>query len=151
MNANAALKLIRDHGVLGLCESDGCLCIHFEIQGVNVDVSCRKSSVGGLPFDREFYGTVVRVHSRHLDSSIIELQPIADEIVKQVAGYDGRPIAVRFCDWAYDRPPRCAYCGEPRADLNGYLCAKHQDVDKYWTVGQPERGAASRPESSRTE
>ncbi len=121
MNGPAALALIKSIGIFGLDGPDGCLCLHWQTHGVEVDVSCRKSSD---PMDRIvpwFYGVSLRVHSRHMDASGTELRAIADEVAKQLAP-EGYAIAARFCDYDCDKHVKCTYCGKPRQELSGYLC-----------------------------
>jgi len=54
-------NLIKDVGVDRLGSFDGCLCTHFAVQNVSVDVSCRKSPSGNP--DDQFYGVLARVKS----------------------------------------------------------------------------------------
>jgi hypothetical protein len=130
MDAAAALKLIRDIGVGGLGGFDGCLCTSFEVHGVKVDVSCRKSS-GSDTAGSEFYGTLVRVHSDHMDADD-GLVSIAQEVAEQVL--DQSPdVLVRFTDYRHDKECLCVYCGQPRQSPSGYLCDA--------CVGRPRRGA----------
>ena len=97
---NGVIDLIREVGIYRLGGYDGCPCTSFEVQSVSVDVSCHKSS------------QCVRVHSHHmdycddnhrLDKSL--LQPIADEVLRQVDEHYGgngdyrAGYSVKFQTW----------------------------------------------------
>lgn len=115
---NAVLELIREVGLHRLGGFDGCMCTHFSVQRVDVDVSCRKSSGG----TKGFYGTTVRVHSRSLDQDGAELEQVAREVAKQIHEQDGCELRVRYCDYLEDRDQKCVHCAKPREDAPGYLC-----------------------------
>lgn len=126
MNSKAAIDLLKEVGIYRLIDFDGCLCGGCEIQGISIDISCRKSS-GGFKFSEDFHGTTVRVHSRHLDSSFSELQEVANEVVgllKSEAGERGE-IGVRLCEYEMDKESTCVWCNGPRSDASGYYCAQH--------------------------
>lgn len=91
MNGNGALKLISEIGVGVLGGFDGCACTAFSVQGVNVDVSCRKS------------GKYIRVSSRHDDAFRADLQMIANEVERQIMEFDPTPLAINIvgCASAY--------------------------------------------------
>lgn len=126
MNADKALALVKSVGIYGLAGTDGCLCMSCAVQGVSIDVSCRKSA-SGIPGYR---GTVVRVWSRHLDFDAKALQVIADEVVLQISEETQR-VVTRLCEWRIDESQLCAYCEKPREDAAGYLCNEHLGV---WRV-----------------
>ena len=124
MNGAKALKLIQDVGVFGLGWSDGCLCSHFEVQGVCVSVSCRKSE------------NCLRVYSSG-DVDPEDLQAIAAEVNRQL---EPNHLAIRFCDYKFDHANGkwegegktarwveesiCCYCAGLRQDEEAYLCQK---------------------------
>jgi len=121
MNAQKALDLIKANGIFGLGDYDGCMCLNFEVCGVHVDVSCRKSS--GSSLFGGFHGTTVRVYSRHMDAGADDLKIVAAEVIRQVRESEGHlPIQLRFCEYSDDSDSKCAYCGKPRATAQGYLC-----------------------------
>ena len=120
MNAAAALALLREVPLERLCDLNGCICTSCAIQGIEIDVSCRKRS--GTSRD-DGPTTMIRVHSRHLDADAGGLAMVAQEVVRQVHRWEPWPhIVVRFCDYAQDNPPKCIYCGKSRNDMAGYLC-----------------------------
>lgn len=132
MNAQKAAALIKEKGIFGLGDYDGCMCCHFEVNGVHVDISCRKSSDGAM-FDG-FYGTTVRVSSRHMDSDASGLAEVAVVVIEQVQENEGHlPINLRFCDYEHDaNGGKCVYCGKSRGNPTGYLCDGCQtEADKY--------------------
>lgn len=123
MDGPEALKLLKEVGVYRLCGTDGCLCMSCKVQGVTIDVTCRKSNGYGwvrkvMP---EFRGTLVRVYSRHLDKCGDDLAAIAKEIAAQISE-DTSSATARFCDHRHDDEQLCTYCDKPREDLRGYLC-----------------------------
>lgn len=89
MDAKAAIELLREVGIYRLCGTEGCLCMSCEIQGISIDVSCRKSNGSRIEELPEFYGTVIRVSSHHLDSNAAELQLVADEVKAQLESNGG--------------------------------------------------------------
>lgn len=119
MNPERAVAIIRDVGVFGLGFTDGCICTSFSIQGIDVDISCRKGSNMDTIF-REFYGIGIRVYSSSLDSTGEGLGLVAREVARQLAdqGYD---IKVRLCNYDRDRECKCVWCGNPR-EKTAYLC-----------------------------
>lgn len=123
MNGKAALRLLQDISILHLGGYDGCLCTNCEIQGVCIDVSCRKSS--GSAAVRKlypgFHGTLIRVYSRHLDEDGGELEAIAREVARQIG--EGGEIRARFTDYRHDDQQLCTYCDKKREEPTGYLCA----------------------------
>ncbi len=80
------VDLIREVGVGRLGNFDGCVCCHFEVRNVSVDVACGKGrnrgvwvSSGSLDYyDQE---------QNCLDESL--LRPIADEVKRQIEDADG--------------------------------------------------------------
>ena len=105
---SAALDLIKDVGVATLGGFDGCLCTHFSVQGVSVDVGCRKSS----------NRATVRVYSnQEIPRSYLE--EIAEEIAKHLGKIESTPMSFRYCSYQDDNPPRCIYCHAPRAQAHG--------------------------------
>lgn len=126
MDAKAAARLIAEKGIFGLGGYDGCMCTNFEVQGVHIDISCRKSS-GGSMF-KDFYGTTIRVWTNHLDGDAKGLGQVAAEVIREVRKNEGHlPIKLRFCGYKYDAEKSCTYCGKPRPDQERYLCTKCQD------------------------
>lgn len=124
MNGAAALKLICDIGVGGLGGYDGCLCTSFEVHGVHVSVSCRKSSGRNAEKIRPgFAGILVRVYSDHMDKTGKVLSAIAQRVASDLAP-EGYPVMTRFCDYNSDAGQQCTYCSAPRQDAAGYLCEK---------------------------
>jgi hypothetical protein len=123
VNGKAALELVREIGIGRLGGFDGCLCTSCEVQGVNIDVSCRKSNGSTTKIAPGFYGILIRVHSQHMDAGGDELEAVAREVAQQLAG-EGCAIMARFTDYRHDAEGRCTYCGKPRSDLAGYLCDK---------------------------
>lgn len=86
------LELIREVGVHRLANWDGCICSHFSIRNVNVDMSCGKGRDRGL-----------WIESRSGDYENGDhdalLRPIAEEVVRQAAT-DGRgPMPIHFHEW----------------------------------------------------
>ena len=124
MNAKAAVDLLRKVGLFGLAESDGCLCMSFAVQGVTIDVACRKSTGCFVPGTPDFRGLVIRSHSRNLDTDLPGLRSVADEVAAQL-GEEGCEIAIRLCDYRMDKDVLCCYCEKPRTDVAGYFCDKH--------------------------
>ena len=135
MNDKLALALILQHGIYGLGGSDGCRCTHFFVQGIWVDVSCHKSEHS------------VRVYSDYLERDPLALEPIAREVLRQIARSVeswGTPeeeaieiasrYRIRFCDFSTDNvngrregekyvwDHKCSYCGKPRLNAAAYLC-----------------------------
>jgi hypothetical protein len=115
MNAEAAVSLIREVGIARLCEFGPCLCATCEIQGVHIDISCRKSSGTG--------SLLIRVYSHHMDHTGAELRSVADIVAVQMQPMEaGMSISVRYCSYEDDHPAKCIYCGSFREDAKGYLC-----------------------------
>lgn len=137
MNAKAALDLLRKVGVRGLSGTDGCLCMSCSVQGVDIDISCRKSGACYVPGAPDFRGLLIRAHSSHMDAMYADLQDVADEVASQLADA-GQEIATRLCDYRIDRGMLCAYCEKPRTDVAGYFCAKHTtEESRGWFTGGP--------------
>lgn len=119
-NVESVLDLLQRFGVWGLGGCDGCACAHFEILGIEVHVSCRKSE------------HCVRVHCGYLGFDQSELVPIAREVLSQLT-FPSR-YSLRFCDYSKDHKngrrengvwkddQTCCYCNKPRADVDAYLC-----------------------------
>jgi hypothetical protein len=126
MNAEKALKLIKELGIYGLAESDGCPCCHFNIHGIFIDVSCHKSE------------HTIRVYSHYMFHNPFDLEPIAEEVHRQVG--ISNPYKIRFCEYSCDhvgghwegkhpnskwmKTQKCCYCSAPRPDEEAYLCEK---------------------------
>lgn len=133
MYGGRALDLIKSAHVYGLCGPDGCPCLNFEVHGVHVDVSCRKSGDGFEKIAPDFYGIKVRVHSRHMDAHGPDLHAIAQEVAKQMAS-EGYAIMARFCEYRHDAEGLCIYCDKPREEVAAYLCQKcaaNPDASRY--------------------
>jgi hypothetical protein len=118
-----ALSIIKEVGISRLANFDGCLCSSFAVQGVEVDISCRKSIGAG-----DHRGYVLRVHSNTLGSPVKELKDIAHEVARQIREIDPPyAIKIRYADWAHDvdKGRKCCWCGELREDAESYLCNAH--------------------------
>jgi hypothetical protein len=133
MNADAAIDLLRKISIYELSGTEGCMCMSCEIQGINIDVSCRKSSGSGgevakaLPQD--FYGTVVRVYSSHMDANRRDLQRVADVICEQIKDdTEHLMLAVRLCSYEEDAKSKCWYCGKGRVHPWWYACQLHDET-----------------------
>jgi len=75
-----AIELIKQHGIDGLGGLDGCTCMCFRVQGIDVHISCWKS-------DRHIW---VKADDEDTEES---LKPVADalmESLSKVVGYDAR-------------------------------------------------------------
>lgn len=117
-----AAELIKEVGVRSLSDTDGCLCMHFRVRGISVDVHCRKSNSAIDTIYPDFFGIVVRVHSFHDDYRKEEVVAVAREVASQLED-EGYAIAARFCDFAHDWKRLCVYCNKPREDAKGYVCS----------------------------
>lgn len=129
---NAAVELLRKVSIFELAGTDGCFCMTCSIQGVDIDVSCRKSS-GTYIYSRinpDFSGLVVRAHSSHLDANLTALQAVADEVSRQIRERTGEDIATRLCDYQHDDQMLCCYCDKPRTDAAGYFCNEHKGMER---------------------
>lgn len=129
MNAGKAVELIRQLGIFGLGECDGCACCHFEVQGVSVSISCHKSE------------HCVRVYSHHMDRDPMALESVAAEVLLQLNSFtSAKEYRVRFCEYsddhvgghycahnAYTHSFRCCYCHGFRRYGARYLCASCQE------------------------
>jgi hypothetical protein len=130
VNANKAIELLRRISLFDLAGTDGCMCMSCQIQGVSIEVSCRKSSGSSVvkQWEPDFYGTVVRVYSNHLDALGDELKRIADEVVRQIQPEVGsEPIRVRLCDHDVDERMVCQYCRKPRQLGPFEFCDEHKN------------------------
>jgi hypothetical protein len=119
-NVESVIDLLERFGVFGLGGCDGCECAHFQILGIHVDVSCRKSE------------HCVRVHSDYMYFDHTRLIPLAREVLSQLC--DPSQYSVRFCNYSSDHKngrrengqwkddQMCCYCGQLRQDRDGYLC-----------------------------
>ena len=123
MDAEKAIRILQSVGLHELAGTEGCLCCSCEIQGVYINISCRKSSHSAIGEDG-YRIPMLRVYSSHLDSTLNDLKLVADEIISQVKP-DAENIAVRFCDYDYDKNNKCLYCGEQRTLTENYYCEKH--------------------------
>ena len=127
MDADKTCALIEQHGIYGLCESDGCACCHFTIHNISVDVSCRKSE------------HCIRVYSNSLDSEAHGLERVMRAVLRSLAEYLGDANALlryrmRFCEYGKDHVDghwlgekwiethKCCWCGKLRDDGQAYLC-----------------------------
>lgn len=121
-NFQKTVELIRAHGLFGLCEGDGCYCCAFEVHGIHVNISCRKSD------------HCIRVSSRHMYRDSAGIESVAREVLLQL-GKMAEGYRLRFCErqddhtnksgWQGDKwvdVHRCCYCGKSRSDRQGYLC-----------------------------
>jgi len=126
MDARAAVKILKKLSIFELAGTEGCLCMGCKIQGISIDVSCRKSSAGQLPYDSEYYGTVLRVHSNDLYAECSDLQLVADEVASHIKNDTGGKIVIRFCDFEYDHKVLCTWCNKPRQDAYSYYCDQHK-------------------------
>lgn len=132
-----AIALIMQHGLFGLCESDGCPCCNFSVHNVEVGVSCRKSE------------KCVRVESHSMDYDPPALEKVMRAVLQELQKEDSTEYRIRFCDYQSDHHRTkvngswiesclCCYCSKPRAGATGYLCneckAKPDAVGRYpWT------------------
>lgn len=86
------MALIKEIGVWRLGNCDGCMCSHFALRNVTVDISCGKGT------DR-----AVRVYSASGDYDVDHdelLRPIAEEVRQQVENSDNRgPMPIFFEEW----------------------------------------------------
>lgn len=131
-----ALALIKEKGLWGLGEMDGCLCCHFAVMGVAVDISCRKSSGAYHHIDPDHYGFVARIVWNIDDAMPEEVAALDAEVVRQIEAQGNElPIVVRHCDWATDDKLKCVYCGKPRQRPMKYLCDACQEGNDLF--GQP--------------
>ena len=122
MDAVKAVSIIKQIGVGDLGYYDGCICAHFHVSGVSVDVSCRKSS-GAKP--EGFWGIMLRVYSRHMDCDPSGLRDVAVEVARQLRESESEtPLMIRYCDYEQDKKQKCVYCGKPRPGYQDYLCGK---------------------------
>ena len=121
MNAERALELIRRVGIETLGGFDGCLCTHFKVQGVDVNITCRKSYDFNI-IDPAFHGITIRVYSHGPDSDGAQLCEVAREVAQQIRDVQGDAIAVRYCDYQHDDKQQCIRCDGQREMALGYLC-----------------------------
>ena len=132
MDATKAAALIANNGVWGLGGYDGCLCTDFCVQSVHVSIACRKSS----DLFPDFYGNVIRVHSEHMDSTVVGLGRVAEIVLAQVKGHEPHlPVKLRFCSYEQDKGLKCLYCGNVR-ELEKYLCATCQVAENRYGPGR---------------
>jgi hypothetical protein len=132
MNEHAAIALLRKVSVFELSGADGCYCMACSIQGVDIDVSCRKSG-GSRVFRKlkpDFSGLVVRAHSSHMDANLAALQAVADVVCEQLREHTSQAIETRLCDYRHDAEQLCCYCDKPREDAGGYFCDAHKNIDQ---------------------
>jgi hypothetical protein len=126
------VALIKEVGVSRLGGYDGCACTSFEVRGFEVCVGCRKGSGGhiGSQIDPDFYGTIVRVSSGHMDIDETDCALVAQEVLRQVSEGGGDAQAmIRLCSYQDDAEGRCRYCHAPRTERWGYFCEKHLTPD----------------------
>jgi hypothetical protein len=130
LNSVKAVEVIKHFGIYGLCDGDGCSCCHFEIQAIEVHVSCRKSN-GAKP--EEFWGTMIRVHSAHLECMPADLELVAREVVRQVKESEPEvPYMVRYSSYEQDAKVACVYCTKPRERYEDYLCKACKTGNDVW-------------------
>jgi hypothetical protein len=133
MNTDKAIALIRQHGIFGLGVGDGCWCCYFQVQGIEVGISCHKSE------------HCIRVHANCLDEGPAGLEAVLYAIVEDSkARYDKdfSDYRVRFCDYDCDHVGghwegkvwtetyKCCYCGAPRSEAQKYLCEACKGKDE---------------------
>lgn len=98
------LALVKEIGVGRLGGADGCMCLHFNIRRVDIDVSCGKGRDRGLWISSrsmDYWDS-----STANDSSIKMLRPIAEEVARQVEDSDGRgPVPIHYHEWGKERAP----------------------------------------------
>lgn len=92
-NRDKAIEIIKQHGIDGLGGLDGCTCMSFRVQGIDVHISCWKSN-------RE-----ISLKADEEDNEA-SLKPVADalmESLSKVVGYDARAegFTVRY---GHDQP-----------------------------------------------
>jgi hypothetical protein len=115
-------EIIENVGLFSLSGYDGCVCGGFAIQGIHVDISCRKSGASTTHDAPNFYGTSLRVYSKSLSAMTQELKAVAELVSKQIRdSNEWTAIKVRFCSWDDDANSKCNYCGEEKPH-GGYLC-----------------------------
>lgn len=130
MDAQKAIGLIKREGLWGLGLSDGCNCCHFEVQAIQVDISCHKSE------------HCIRVSSKYLYSAPEELEQVMRQVLLSFAEscsismYYLSKYRLRFCEYRPDHVGghwknkvwtetyECCYCGAPREHKEAYLCPK---------------------------
>lgn len=119
MNQTAAL--IKANGLGAFCAFDGCACSSFSLQGVNVDISCRKSNGGMRAINQGFYGTSLRVWSMSLNVDGSVLSEVAQVVAAYLMESYGSDVMIRYCSQIEDDGCRCIYCSEIRP-RTAYLC-----------------------------
>jgi hypothetical protein len=77
--ADQAIRLIEQHGLTGLCETDGCPCIHFCVHRCDVSISCHKSA------------HTIRVSSRSGDYSTEDLERVLQVVKREFNKVFGYP------------------------------------------------------------
>lgn len=130
-----ATELIKEIGIYRLCGTDGCLCMSCHVQGISVDISCRKSDAAIETPRPGFFGVKLRVHSGSMDANGPDLKEVAEEVCRQLAD-EGYAIAVRYCEYKYDKEQICIYCDASRADPKGYLCEECLVKPTVWGDGK---------------
>lgn len=130
---NPTKDLIEEVGVYRLGGYDGCPCTHFQVRGISVDVSCRKSSGMDGPFP-DFFGIGIRVYTRSDDADGAHLATVAKEVARQLQP-EGYAIKVRYCTFEQDNEMKCTYCGKEREDINAYICEACSDKPRPWGKG----------------
>lgn len=132
MKIETAADLIKEVSIFRLGYLDGCVCMSFEVKGVHVDISCRKSS--GMSMFRDFYGTSIRVTSGTLDGGPM-LEDAAREVCRQLDEYGHPTVTVRYSTWEQDQQCKCVYCNMPRSSVEAYLCDDCMAKPKSWGSG----------------
>lgn len=135
MGADDAIALIGRVGLIELFGTDGCMCMHGSVQGVDVDVSCCKSSGCFIPAEADYRGIVVRCHSGSMDETPESMLRVADFVAGQIEAMGYQKPAIRGCDYDHDKEQLCVWCDKPRQDLAGYYCSVHQtENQRGWTA-----------------
>jgi hypothetical protein len=121
-----AADLIRTVGYYNLAATDGCICSHCSVLNVSVDVSCHRPQSRDPSSPLKWTGALIRVHGGESVLAGSDLEAVAKEVGRQLitTGWSYKRFRVRYCTSEQDRENKCLYCGKPRAEREGYLCAK---------------------------
>lgn len=85
------VAILKEAGVWRLANWDGCICSRFSVRNVDVDISCGKGGDRGVWVSSPSLDYMP--HDNWGDGN--SLEPIADEIRKQMTGCDHRgPITI---------------------------------------------------------
>lgn len=124
LDVEKAVEIVKRETLYGLCGTDGCLCGSCSIQEVHIDISCRKSSGHAKVYGDSWRGVTVRVYSRTLWTSVVDVGTVANEVVRQIQEITSEDIRVRYCDYEHDADKKCIYCSKTREKSMDYLCAE---------------------------